>query len=924
MNDADLSKFIVAWQFFRGGLRKRSFCRWRRCENSSRDTGVLKNLPNSSVVPGCLGKAALLIAALTVATYAGRGGTARGGTPPRIGLPHWHLVHGGSPIVEPFPALHGGSFSGRKVKWSPDPLVAYRWAHPRAGDELQTYVLRPVAVSTRTPKSFSGLQSVTGHHCDITVKGTGSFRFDFGTESAAWIEFDSPDLNGSKVEMGISEFNAPAHEGKNNGSVMPTFDRIPTIGVPEKIGDTYRVKLNKRYYEGVRFGWLYVRSFSGKPWHITAVRAVCQIKPTNYKGSFSCSNPMLTRIWYTGAYTVKLNLLKNYFGAILMDRGDRISWTGDAHVAQSASMVAFGNFNFVKENLERTAGHGNGIATYYLYWVLSLVDYYRYTGNVAELRKYYPLVEKLLANAAANFARPTVPFFGWDGRGGVGTPESIEAYGMLFVEASRRFAWAAGEAGNKTLKTRYAQIADQYAAKIQSLPDWVKNAGIITADNAINAGIPSATQERELDRQCFANRLDRLLYCPFTEYFVVEAMARAHLWDKALETVLDDWGGQINYGGTTFFEVYRPSWNKIIPTNGGLPSTLCGPVSLCHPWSAGCTTWLAQWVAGIRPKTPGFATVNIVPHLGRMLTWVKAAAPTPYGIISESLNVTRGTGRFIIPEGIVAKIGVPKVGRRITAITANGHPAWQDGHFTACPGIGGTTQDDNFVYFTKVQSGQYTLAISYHGHTPPFLHEPFIYPVQVLGQDSITQGNWGGVYGHDGYVLFADGPKDTNIEHLPSYVQSVHCINGHKTQWPSNGSDPRALAASPQDGRHHRVAGVFFSDTTSQAPHAAVDIRLKHPLNYRLALYAVDFDHKNRKETITIEDLRTKRLLAPVQAFSHFSGGEYMVFECHGSVRVRFDPIRGGNAVLSGIFFGPPEGTRNGDIHRFGGRAGKQ
>jgi hypothetical protein len=164
------------------------------------------------------------------------------------------------------------------------------------------------------------------------------------------------------------------------------------------------------------------------------------------------------------------------------------------------------------------------------------------------------------------------------------------------------------------------------------------------------------------------------------------------------------------------------------------------------------------------------------------------------------------------------------------------------------------------------------------------------------------------VYGHDGYVLFADGPKEANIEHLPDYVQSVHCLGGHKTQWPTNGSDPRALAASLLNGRRDRVAGVFFSDLTSQPPQAAVDIRLKHRRNYRLALYAVDFDHRNRKEVITIEDLRTKKLLAPVQAFSHFSGGKYMVFECHGSVRIRFDPIRGGNAVLSGLFFDPPGG----------------
>lgn len=104
------------------------------------------------------------------------GRTAWGVTAQRIGLPKFHLISGNSPIAEPYPAVHGGGFSGPPVKSSPDPLVAYRWPRPDASDGLQTYVLRPVSVSTRTPKSFSGLQSVTSGNCNITVRGTGAFR----------------------------------------------------------------------------------------------------------------------------------------------------------------------------------------------------------------------------------------------------------------------------------------------------------------------------------------------------------------------------------------------------------------------------------------------------------------------------------------------------------------------------------------------------------------------------------------------------------------------------------------------------------------------------------------------------------------------------------------------------------------------------
>jgi hypothetical protein len=45
----------------------------------------------------------------------------------------------------------------------------------------------------------------------------------------------------------------------------------------------------------------------------------------------SIAASLLTKIWYASAYRVKASLVQDYFGAILMDRGDRISWTGDAH-----------------------------------------------------------------------------------------------------------------------------------------------------------------------------------------------------------------------------------------------------------------------------------------------------------------------------------------------------------------------------------------------------------------------------------------------------------------------------------------------------------------------------------------------------------------------------------------------------------------
>ena len=286
-------------------------------------------------------------------------------TPTSAGNPRVLLSLEPPSIPEPHPMLQGGEFSGPEVPESPDPLVQYRWKEPRASDGLQVYVLRPTALQPAPTESFEGMATEASIPCTILVRGPGSLRFDFGVESAAWLEFDSPDLAGA-VEMSISEYNEPAVV--NVGAQNP----VKTLR-PVRHGNTYRLELNKELYEGLRFGWIHVRSFE-RPWHITDVRAVCQVKPANYEGRFACSDPLLTRIWYSGAYGVKVNLQPDYFGAILMERSDRFSWTGDAHTSQGAALVAFGNRDFVKHNLDRTANDSNNIESYSLYWILSLMS----------------------------------------------------------------------------------------------------------------------------------------------------------------------------------------------------------------------------------------------------------------------------------------------------------------------------------------------------------------------------------------------------------------------------------------------------------------------------------------------------------------------------------------------------------------------
>jgi len=802
-------------------------------------------------------------------------------------------------IKEPYSYLHGGTFSGALNEESPDPLVGYHWPESRASEGLQIYWLFPVSTSAHPADSFEGLSSISALKPEILVKARGSLEFDFGVESAAWLEFDSPDLNG-EVEMSISEYQE-----------VPRLPAPVKTKKPKKYGCTYRLELNPELYEGVRFGWIHIHSLE-KPWHITAVRLVCQAKPVNYLGSFSCSDYLLTQIWYVGAYTVRLNLLKDYFGAILMDRGDRQSWTGDSYPAQAAALVAFGNWDFIKQNLEQTASQNNGIESYSLYWILSLVDYYRYTGDADTLRKYLENVQKKLAHGDAIFFDPChLRFYGWDERLGAGfenpdNPESKNAYRWLFIRACREFAWAAGIVGRTDLQDYYKQKAYQRERELKKQKCCFEALGIHAMAEAINAGGTTRKEMKAMYEKEFSDRLSRLSLSPFNEYFIIQAMAVMGCYNDALGVILDCWAGQINYGGTTFFEVYRPSWNQVIGKNGLVPNSQAGFTSLCHPWSSGITKWLTEEVVGIKPSSPGFASVDIIPHLGHRLKWVSGKVPTPRGIISAKFDVIKGTAEINIPASVVARIGVPKAGKKIKLITLNGKKIWEKGHYHFCQEVGKVNEDLEYVYLNQVQSGRYRMKIVYAGKDLPFMNDQsYKYSAFFLGEDDITSGNWGGKYGLDGYVLFNYDDLGKHREKLPEYIASIKCVGGTNERLLVEDSDRRVLA--PDDlNSGYRVFGFFRCAVDRPTwMTESLDILLKKPLRYRLALYALDFDGQGRRQAYEIIDLVTQKLLAPIQVADSFGHGKYHLYEVDRSIRIRLVHLRGHNAGLSGIFFDP-------------------
>ena len=863
----------------------------------------------------------------------------------------------------------GGAHSDPFIAESPDPMHTYRWPSPQASDDLQTYALKPVAVSATAP--CSGLESLITDTANVTIKGTGRILLDFGVESAAWLEIESPDLCGD-VEFGISEYNEYAIL---NG-------RHIKKSKPVKVGpNTYRLELNKALYEGVRFGFVHINSFD-QPWHITKARVICQVKPTNYNGSFKCSDPMLTKIWYVGAYGVKLNLLKDYYGAILMDRGDRHSWTGDAHPAQAASMVAFANYDFVKHNIDRTSTQYNGIRSYSLYWVLSLLDYYRYTGDTATLQHYIPNVKSKLDDALNVYGKnPRLGYYGWDDRLGAGfenhsCPENQQAYQMLTIRACREFAQALGThsfqsassdlpgytriasenesytfdkptdiafgaegryvyrenvTGTITFNTKNLtdpifgklkygymkstkssqETGDDYLSQADELmqrmrkddPNWYADFGLHASADAICTEITNSKENKQMFLNAgFNDRLQRLSYSSFNQYWVIQALALMNRYDEAYSSILDLWGGQIQYGGTAFFESFRPTWSEMLGENDAVPNNQSGYTSLCHPWGSGVTKWLTEEVLGIKPRSPGFTTFNIIPNLGRHLTWVEGKVTTPHGEIKASFNVTTGECSITVPAGTTGNFAIPKVEKNITAIKINGKLAW-DTKSHPITGIGAAKEDAEFVTFSDVQPGTYQAVVSYTGATPSYDAGPYIYKAPFIKHDKTTQGNWGGVYGKDGYALLNYNGKGKHQVTLPGFCKSINYHRANHANLTLATQDPRAPAADSSNAAARKIGCIHTGNPRACRQRFGVDIAVADNSTYDLALYFVDWDKSGMRLSAEILDLETKELIGPTKYVEDSTNGAYLVYRVTGSCRVSVNHIRGNNATLSALFF---------------------
>ena len=397
---------------------------------------------------------------------------------------------------------------------------------------------------------------------------------------------------------------------------------------------------------------------------IKEVSAIFTYRDIPYLGSFKCDDEKLNKIWMTGAYTVHLNMQNYLWDGI---KRDRLVWVGDLHPEVMTVNTVFGYNEVVPKSLDvireltPLPGWMNGISSYSMWWILIQKDLYKYQGNLnylKEQKSYMFSLLKLLSTKIDDSGKEVLDgarFLDWPSSE---NPQAIHAG----LQSMMVMTFQAGAELSAILKDpEMVQFCNATVTKLKKHMPEANNSKQAAALLALSGLASAEKSNNEVLSKDGVHKMST-----FYGFYMLRARAMAGDYQGAIDNIREYWGSMLDLGATTFWEDFDIDWMK----NAGHIDELTpeGKVdvhsaygnycykgfrhSFCHGWASGPTSWLSEYVLGVKVIEPGCKVIKIEPHLGD-LKWVEGTFPTPFGVVKIRHDK--------MPDGsIKSKIDAPK------------------------------------------------------------------------------------------------------------------------------------------------------------------------------------------------------------------------------------------------------------------------
>ena len=232
-----------------------------------------------------------------------------------------------------------------------------------------------------------------------TAPNSGSYLLlDFGREVSGFPCIDLETESSGTIDLGYGEllFDGRIDPFRSN---VCYADRV--IAQP---GKTDWQAFEKRAF---RYMQVDLKGFRGEV-KLKAVSLVFSTYPVKWRGRVETSDPNLNRLWNLGAYTVQLNMDDAFMDCPWRER---VQWWGDALVEAMVAYYAFGDTKLIRQGIRHIAQSQrddgitqcfypgvseNAIPGFCLAWILSLADYFEWTGDKKAVREHWQQVVRLL------------------------------------------------------------------------------------------------------------------------------------------------------------------------------------------------------------------------------------------------------------------------------------------------------------------------------------------------------------------------------------------------------------------------------------------------------------------------------------------------------------------------------------------------
>jgi len=187
--------------------------------------------------------------------------------------------------------------------------------------------------------------------------------------------------------------------------------------------------------------------------------------------------------------------------------------------------------------------------------------------------------------------------------------------------------------------------------------------------------------------------------------------------------------------------------------------------------------------------------------------------------------------------------------------------------------------------------GDYTVVVSnsFNATTSAVARVELVVPsatARFLFEDRSTVGNWKGVYGTGGYVLFG---LATNLV-FTAQDAAFYAFS-------TNTTDPRALERVGTASPTNRFSACVYASS-----NMTFDLPLPAGQTNQLGVYLME-PGGGRSERVELLDAGSGTVL-DARSVSAISNGVHLLWEIKGPVRVRVSRVAGANAVVSALFLG--------------------